>query len=379
MDLAAHMTETLLRSHWSDRFEIVTIRPSWPRRLTKSRGDSAPKAARDIDRALGRHWDAVRQVRRSLRRERFDALHVIDHSYAHVIPPRSWGLPTVVTCYDLDAFRCLIDPAAEPRPWWFRALARRTLRGMRRADRVICASAATRDALANLGWTVDRLRIAHLGVHPECSPDPCPDADARASRLIGLDVANRPMLLHVGSNIPRKRIDILLGAFAAFRAIEPRAILIKVGGEFEPHQREWISALGLTIGDAIRVLPKFDPARAEDRATLAAVYRQADLALMPSEAEGFGLPVAEALACGVPMLASDLPVLREVGGDACLYAKVGDIEGWSAAIRDFFARRGDRAQDRRLHRDARTRQAGRYSWRAHVEVLAGAYEEIAGG
>ena len=62
--------------------------------------------------------------------------------------------------------------------------------------------------------------------------------------------------------------------------------------------------------DAIVVLPFVD------RATLAAVYRRAALALLPSEREGFGLPLVEALACGTPVVASDIPVLREVGGDA---------------------------------------------------------------
>ena len=75
-------------------------------------------------------------------------------------------------------------------------------------------------------------------------------------------------------------------------------------------------ARSLGLADAILTLPYFDPRSHRDRATLAAIYRRASLVLVPSEAEGFGLPVAEALACGVPLLASDIPVLREVGGDA---------------------------------------------------------------
>lgn len=379
MDLAAHMTESMLTDHWTDRFEIVRIQPTWPRRLTKPGIGLASiasvgvgKRARDIDRALGRHWDAVRQVRRRLRRERFDVLHIIDHSYAHLAPPRSWRLPVVVTCYDLDAFRCLADPKGEPRPWWFRAMARRTLRGLLRADRIACASEATRAALLSQDWglTADRLRVAHLGVHPECSPDPSPIDDERADDLLGAGL-DGPILLHVGSNIPRKRIDILLQTFQALRRQHPQATLIKIGGEFEPDQREHIEALGIGGPGVIRVLPKFDPRTSRDRAALAAIYRRADLVLMPSEAEGFGLPVAEALACGAPVLASDLPVLQEVGGAACSYAPVGDPQAWSAAVLKFFA------DDPDHRRESRIRQASRYSWKAHAAALADIYLEIA--
>ena len=78
--------------------------------------------------------------------------------------------------------------------------------------------------------------------------------------------------------------------------------------------------LGLT--DAIVVLPMLD------RATLAAVYRRSALLLMPSEREGFGLPVLEALACGTPVVASDIEALREVGGFAASYCPVEGIEDW---------------------------------------------------
>ena len=107
-----------------------------------------------------------------------------------------------------------------------------------------------------------------------------------------------PDLLHVGSTIPRKRIDVLLEVVAAVRRAEPGARLLKAGGSLTAEQERLARSLGLA--DAVVTLPFLT------RRTLAALYRRAAVVLQPSEAEGFGLPVAEALACGVPIVASDL-------------------------------------------------------------------------
>ena len=112
-------------------------------------------------------------------------------------------------------------------------------------------------------------------------------------------------MLHVGSTIARKRIDTLLRVFAGIRRARPDARLVRVGGPFTAEQRALVRELQLE--DAIVVLPFLD------RSTLAAVYRQSAVLLLPSEREGFGLPVLEALACGTPVIASDIEALREVG------------------------------------------------------------------
>jgi glycosyltransferase involved in cell wall biosynthesis len=100
--------------------------------------------------------------------------------------------------------------------------------------------------------------------------------------------------------------------------------LVQVGGEWTPAQRDLIAELGLT-GLVCQL-------RGLSRSELAGLYRAATLVLQPSEAEGFGLPVLEALACGAAVVASDIPTLREVGGDAVKYCPVADIGVWSATV-----------------------------------------------
>ena len=76
---------------------------------------------------------------------------------------------------------------------------------------------------------------------------------------------------------------------------------------------------------------------------LAEVYRRAPVVLIPSGAEGFGLPVIEALACGAAVVASDIPALREAGGPAAAFVPVGDVGAWSDAGGEAAHRPGRRA------------------------------------
>lgn len=305
-------------------------------------------AAFNADRLLNRHVLLPRHVRR--RAGGFDLLHVADHSYAHLtgaVPAGRAG----VYCHDLDAFRCLLEPAADPRPGWFRRLARRTLRGLQRAAVVFHSTATVREQLELNGVArPDKLVHAPYGVAAEFSPS---------------DTPHERFLLHVGSCIPRKRVDVLLDVFAAVRGRHPALRLVQVGGEWTAAHRGQLDRLGL--GGAV------EQRRGLTRAELADLYRRAAVVLQPSAAEGFGLPVAEALACGAVVVASDLPVLREVGGPAVIYRPVADVPGWADAVARVLADPGFPPG-----RDTRLSQAARYSWHEHARVIGETYLRLAG-
>jgi glycosyltransferase involved in cell wall biosynthesis len=111
---------------------------------------------------------------------------------------------------------------------------------------------------------------------------------------------------------------------------------------------------------------------------LAAIYRRAAVVLQPSEREGFGLPVVEALGCGTPVIASDLPVLREVGGDAAFYCPVGDVASWSEAVTKLLSETlDDESRARRC--DLRQRgltQAAKFSWAEYAKKMVALYGEL---
>jgi glycosyltransferase involved in cell wall biosynthesis len=112
-------------------------------------------------------------------------------------------------------------------------------------------------------------------------------------------------------------------------------------------------------------------------AALAALYRRAALVLIPSEAEGFGLPLVEAMACATPVLASDIAALREAGADAAVYCPVGDVPAWSATLAAMLRERTDDPERWAERRAAALRQASRFSWAAYADRCAALYREIA--
>jgi glycosyltransferase involved in cell wall biosynthesis len=372
MDLAAEMVlEYLARGH-AGEVEATRVCPPYRRRLGRLPGPRLAGLARNADRVLNRYVDFPRHLRRLARRGRFDVYHVVDHSYAQLVDALPAGR-SVVTCHDLDAFRCLLRPDVEPRPGWFRALARRTLRGLQAAAAVPCVSMATRSALVEHRLIPPgRLTVNYQGVAPEFADAPAAEADAEVARLLGPpDPSGSPELLHVGTTIPRKRIDVLLDAFAGVRRAMPGARLIKAGGRLTPAQADRARALG--VADAVVEMPFF-----ADRRPLASLYRRAALVLQPSEAEGFGLPMAEAMASGAPLLVSDLPVLREVCGDVATYRPVADVPAWVDAaltLLDDRSRRPDLAHSRR---DAGLARSSGFRWEAHADRLATIYREVAG-
>jgi glycosyltransferase involved in cell wall biosynthesis len=350
MDLCAEMLDQHLRADHAQRLDVVEACPPFRRRLQRLPGLTGRRITLNGDRLLNRHWDYPRHARRLS--DAAEWFHVVDHSYAqlvHALPPGRVG----VYLHDLDTFRCLLEPARDPRPRWFRAVARRVLSGLQKAVVVFFSTAVVRAEI-----------VRHGLVDPEClvhAPLGCaPEFHRRALRDAANHASGRPYLLHVGSCMPRKRVDVLLEVFARLRQRLPELLLVKVGGEWTPAQQGLIERHGLAA-DIVHV-------RDIDRPTLACLYRRAGLVLMPSEAEGFGLPVLEALACGAPVLASDLPVFREVGGAAVGYAPVGQAEAWAEAALELL---GD--PERAGAWGPRVAQAEQYSWRRHAQIIADTY------
>ncbi len=365
MDLVGLMLEQGLRE-FEGQLKAIRLCPPMQRRFTGSDSDE-PKLLFNADRIINRFWDYPRWLR--MHRDQFDLFHIVDHSYSqlvHHLPPDR----TIVTCHDLDAFRSVLEPDLERRSRAFRAITRHTLKGFQKAARITCVSIATKDdVLAHRLISPDRVTVVTNGVHPSCSPKPDTEADREADRLLGPHQAHD--LLHVGTTIPRKRIEVLVQVLARVRQQIPDLRLIRVGGPFTAEQTALASRFKIT--DAIVVLPHLQ------RKVLASVYRRTNLMLLPSEREGFGLPLAEAMACGTPVVASDLPVLREIGGDAAEYCPVGDISGWADTIERLFRERETDPEAWQRRRAVGIHRASRFTWAEYARRMAAIYSELLAG
>jgi glycosyltransferase involved in cell wall biosynthesis len=355
MDLFADMILSEWRDPHAHRVQATNVLPSFRRRLTLLPWLGKRSLAINGDRLLNRLYDYPRHLRRV--RHAYDLFHVCDHSHAHLLHELPAGRAGVF-CHDLDTFRCILEPARDPRPRWFRAMSRRILGGLCKAAVVFYTTAAVKEELLlHRLLPAERLVWAPPGVATEFTAEPSPETAPGAAPLA------HPYLLNVGSCIARKRIDALLEMFAEVHRQRPELHLLQIGGEWTPQQRNHIERLGIA--------PFLTQRRGLSRHELAACFRQATLVVQPSAAEGFGLPLIEALACGAVVVASDLPVFREVGGDALILCPVADLSHWVDTLL--------RLLDGRLippSRAVRLERVRPFTWSAHANTLLDAYQRL---
>jgi len=221
----------------------------------------------------------------------------------------------------------------------------------RRADRVITVShASAADIARELRLPEGRVAVVPNGVTPPPATPPAP-ADAGQG--------TRPLALSVASDLPHKNLAALIDGLALVPA-DARPVLAFAGhGTDTGALRARAAERGVL--DDVRLLGAVDPERLE------ALYAAAALVVTATRFEGFGLPVLEAMARGVPVACSDLPVLREVAGDAAVFLDPGGPGTIATAIATAL-READRL------RTAGRERAERFSWAAAARATAEVYE-----
>lgn len=234
----------------------------------------------------------------------------------------------------------------------FRArFARQARNAAARSDRIIAVSHFTAGQVIELlGVEPDRVHVIPHGVH-------APPA--------GLEARREPIILHVGAIQRRKNLVRLVKAFE--RVPSPWRLVLAGGS-------------GYGAGDALAAI-EASPARARidvkgyvGVAALQDLYARASLLAFPSLDEGFGIPVLEAMAWGVPVLASNRSALPEVGGDAALYADPLDEEEIAGRL----LRLVDDERLRAALAEAGRGRAAEFTWEKAAAATAGVYEELLG-
>jgi glycosyltransferase involved in cell wall biosynthesis len=263
-------------------------------------------------------------------------------------------LATVATCHDLI-------PAAYPRDY-LQGAARaaearmyaKYMERLRGARVVLASSKETAADIARLAQ-VDTGRIR---VVPLAAPLPVPAAG---------EVPEGDYVLFSGAFEPHKNARLAIAAMA----YAPPGVRLALTGPWSARRTDRLRRYAAAVGADHRVLwLGYVPAE-----RLAALRKAALAVVVPSWKEGFGLPVLEAMAAGVPVVASDTQALREAGGDAARYLPLGDPRAWGGAIAELAA---DRAERRRMGEAGRA-QAALFSWEQTARLTRAAYDEALRG
>lgn len=273
-----------------------------------------------IDKFLLFPWQLRRRLSASV-----GVVHICDHSNA-MYGAHVKSQPVVISCHDLLAVRgALGEQTDSPASLTGKVLQRWIVAGLEKADLIVCASQAT---LADVQRLVSRengrpkLEVITLGLSYPYRKLPSEEARARlaASSIIDPDT---PFVLHVGSNLSRKNRAGVLRIFARCKE-KWNGSLVFAG---EP-LTESFRSLGRQLGVADRIVEV--PEAANE--LLEALYNCATALLFPSTREGFGWPVAEAHACGCPVICADREPMIEVAGGAGLRHPIDDEAGFAADL-----------------------------------------------
>ena len=238
--------------------------------------------------------------------------------------------------------------------WYYRWMIPRVID---RADALIAVSHAERDQIATLyPPAAAKMTVVHHGVDPAFGP-------------VG-GQAQHPYVLYVGSLSVGKNPDAAMAGLGKIAADVPHRFLLagETGGPFLEVATELRGVEHGLAPDRVEFLGAI-----ADTAHLARLYSRADVVVLPSRYESFGLPVLEAMACGTAVIVSDLPALREVAGEAGVYVRPGDVDGWASALHSVLTDPARREQMRRRGLE----RATAFGWRQCAQRTQAVLEKAA--
>jgi glycosyltransferase involved in cell wall biosynthesis len=283
----------------------------------------------------------------------------------HNLLPRNLKCATVVTIHDLMALERpdlhlqglerVMKRFYYPQAVW---------RALREATVLIAPSKATADRIcAFLPAATSRVKVIWEAADACFQPaENLPMVQERAASILGGDW---PYLLVVGANVPAKRHDLALEAFTA--AVPPPWRLVLV-------QRRKSSGLLVRRGHDLQIQDRLIWREAVTVEDLVALLQGAGALIQPSVYEGFGLPVLEAMACGCPVVCSDLPALREITAGAAMLVRPNECESLASALRQIVA-----SQELRRSLAAQSwAQARNFSWDRCAQETLEVYHAAAG-
>jgi len=283
------------------------------------------------------------------------------HAPSLAVPPKR-GKPLVVSVH--DAAPWLFPESFPPRGRWFHNVGMRV--AARRADRVITGTeAAAAELRAYTRLPSSLVTVVPYGVDPNNLPR---GEELTTSVLRRYGLAGTPYVLWVGSLEPRKGVGVLVAAMARLATGGKAPALVLAGYAGWQNARLIPPDQRAQLGESLHQLGPVPEAE------LQALYAGATVFAFPSFHEGFGLPVLEAMAAGAPVVASDIPAIREVAGDAAVLVPPGDVEQWAGALEGLL---GSPSRQAELA-EAGRRRAALFPWSSTAAATLEVYKELVG-
>jgi glycosyltransferase involved in cell wall biosynthesis len=286
-----------------------------------------------------------------------DIYHILDHSYGHLLaklPPER----TIITCHDLMPM--MVKGYAKSLGGKLSlASFRHSVSYLNKARHIIADSGATKTALMKLlGISEKKITVVFLGVDEMFCPGPAAPDHLRPNET--------KYVLQVGATAePYKNTMNILRSFSLLPKKAGKDItLLKAGKPYTGEQQNHIEKEGLA--SSVRYLGFVE------REKLPEVYRQASVLLMPSLYEGFGMPLLEAMACGVPVVTSRRGSIPEVAGEAVLYVDPEDPKDIARGVEKVL-------NDSTLRQDLITKgllRAKAFAWKRTAEETLMVYRKI---
>ncbi len=279
--------------------------------------------------------------------------HGIWHSTYFTLP-RKWKGKQVVTIYDMiyERFPELFRSEEDVQ---FRRQKRQCLLA---ADRVICISETTsRDVQQFYGIPSKAIRVVPLAHNTQFKPLSRPELSSYAAEL------KKPFLLYVGSRNSYKNFALLLKSFSDWASKRDIDLVVVDGKPWTTAEQDQIANLHVTT--KVHLLPKV---RDEE---LIKLYNQAVAFVYPSLYEGFGIPLLEAMACGCPVIASNIPSTTEVAGGCPIYFEPLEPDSLLVALNQTLVegRKSSRCNEG-------LKIAGNYSWDGTARQTLAVYREL---
>jgi glycosyltransferase involved in cell wall biosynthesis len=299
-------------------------------------------------------WEQTR-LPSLLRRSRVDLLHSL-----HYTMPLRHPVKQVVTLHDMTYF---LFPALHTfsKRYFFRAFIK--LSG-RQADALLADSESTRrDAIRLAGIPAGKITTALLGVTPEFTPIKNPEKLHRVAEKYQLPGR---FILFVGLLEPRKNVITLLRAYQQNRPeLEGRRLVIVGRKGWMYNQLQQIVG-ELNLGEDVHFTGYVE------QADLPAVYNLADVFVYPSIYEGFGLPVLEAMACGTPVITTNVSSMPEITGEAGILVPAVDTAALGSALRSILS---DPTLQQKISQEGLQRAAA-FTWQHTARLTFDVYQRV---